>query len=137
MTEETLSLRPLLASCIIFLYFFPIQLIHQLNDYAQDKAMGQQNTVQVLGVKKSVSLIFFSTGIFLIFNILMGLQHFIRTGAVVSGLLFAAGLIFYLMQINQIENKVLQNQLRRLKMVGRILSILYGLGLGVSFFWNI
>ncbi len=123
-----ISRQGLMMFFLFFVYFMPIQLIHQIQDYLRDKESGQKNTVQILGIKKATHLIFMFLAFYIILSfVLWELQAF-RIYPLLLNSSFALVLIFYIGY-----NRTGAN----LKLATRYISIIYGVGLLAAFYLNI
>lgn len=129
------SVRPLnpgsfLSAVFIFILFLPVDLIHQLNDMAQDRIAGFKTTALTLGVKKTIGLIAISL---IILNLwLMFIYRYIRISPVTFfvTLFFSLYVICYL--IIRLYKYGRDIGKYGIKLRFRYIFIVYGIALFVS-----
>jgi 4-hydroxybenzoate polyprenyltransferase len=125
--QDQFNTGSILLGGMFFLYFMPVQIIHQISDYQQDKNESQNNTVQLLGLKKSFYLLSASITAYGIFNYWLMQGQIIPKAAAASGIGFSLILLIYLYYKKVIFIFSDESLLNNVKIETRYLSIIYGL----------
>lgn len=134
LTNDKLSPESTAVTLLFFLYFIPIQLLHQMNDNITDRNFNEKNTFQILGLKKTKIVLHIALISFAIINLFLWQLSVLSLFSSLSGVLFAFLLIAYIHFRFSATYPTGQNAFYRVKLDARYLSILYGILLGLSFY---
>lgn len=135
--EKAINLHIVLGpSIMIFSFFMPVQLMHEIQDYETDKGDNSRNTLQTFGINNAGKLIMGSVLGYLIVNLLCWKLQLL------SGVFFLCNNIFVLMlgaaYINLCgffkEKKY--KQAFKIKLVVRLIAIIYGAVLFLTFLFG-
>ena len=121
---------------LIFLYFIPIQLIHQIQDKAIDITSGQKNTFQILGIEKTKNIISITLILYAFTNLFLWKLRVFSIFSALCGITFSCALLLYMPAIKDkaMEKDIQKDTLNKnIKSDARHISIAYGLILLLSF----
>jgi len=127
----------LIFSFIIFLYFLPVQLMHEMQDFQIDRAFKQKNTFQTLESPQTPILLFFLLFIFILSSHLFWLEGFISIGAFSTNALFAIALCIYISVSKIFTKKIDETFKGNYKIITRYISLGYGILLSTVFYFGI
>lgn len=134
--NRQLSHDALYLAIYIFIYFIPVQLLHEINDDQIDIQFHQNNSFQILGIRKTMIVSIATLLLLFIYSIILlkiGLMNLIACS--VTGL-FVAFIIFYLALRIPLTGTAPSTPLPGLKHDVRLASIVFGIILLMSFFKN-
>ncbi len=130
-SAKKLDLSSFLLAVFVFLLFLPLDLIHQLNDLTEDGEQSCRTTAAACGIKKTLNLITVTFIILNVWTLIIWVYKKIHCSFFLLTLFFSVIVLLYLYQ------KSVQDYIdigrHKIKMRVRYFSILYGLGIAVSF----
>jgi 4-hydroxybenzoate polyprenyltransferase len=130
LSYQPFTIKSLAVFALFFLYFLPIQLIHEIQDQKIDRDQGQHNTFQILGFKKTKSLIQISLIAYLLTSVFFWKWQILSPIAAVSSMIFAITMLCYIGAFRDLPAK-------SIKLDARHLSILYGAALLITFYYKV
>lgn len=134
---KTIDSRTIAFSFIIFLYFLPVQLMHEMQDFQTDRAFKQKNTFQILKTPGTPMLLLFLLFIFTLTSHLFWLKSDITIGILIANAFFAAMLCIYIV-VSKIFTKKIDDSFKgNYKTITRYISCIYGTLLSTAFYFNI
>lgn len=125
-----LVFKPLAVFFLFFVYFIPIQLVHQMQDCAIDIEYKHSNTFQILGIKKTKYLIYATLLAYTLLSLLLWRSMILNMVASLASIIFAIALFCYVHLAVKSQGKISRN----LKLDTRYVSILYGVAMVLSFY---
>jgi 4-hydroxybenzoate polyprenyltransferase len=136
-SERSLGPQSFYFSFLIFLYFLPVQLMHEMQDSQIDRAANQKNTFQILRIPGTLRLLYVLLFIFVILSFIFWAKDIIQTGVFLCNALFALSLSIYIFS-SRIPKKTFDKKFTgNLKIITRYISICYGIMLTCTLYFNI
>lgn len=129
---DSITKNSLLIFFMIFIYFIPIQLIHEMQDHEIDIKFRQRNSFQILGREKTIRVSIFSCIFYALLNTALFKWGALKAGGAFMGMVFALVLTVYLSY-----NKSLRTKFHNLKLAARYISIIYGTALLAAFYFGL
>lgn len=130
-TIKNLDLEAILMAVFIWLIFLPIDLIHQLNDYSQDKEDKIKTCAVSLGIKKTIFLAVMALLFTLLWAFFLSRCSKITSLFFFITLFFLSGVLFYLLyRFVKYGNDI---NGYKIKLRLRYLLIAYGVSLVIIF----
>ncbi len=136
MINHKLTTASVAVFLLFFLYFLPAQLIHQIQDYPSDTINKQKNTFVLLGIKKTISLIYISLSLYIYLTALLWKTGSLNASSSMLSIAFAFTLFIFSKHYLRGKNPNGMVQSKNLKLNLRYLSIIYGIGMFITFYSN-
>lgn len=130
---KMIDMRAILMTVFFIFLFFPIELIHELNDFEKDRLGGINTIVVKFGMPASFFLIVISAIILIGYTYLVYFLFNISIALFGLTVLFSIALILYLFK--QFDKHKGKFDTDRLKLHIRYICIIYGIGILVSFYF--